>query len=45
LQDGHVLIGPLDPALALFGEGDVFDVAVQLECFHEMLPFLDLAKD
>ena len=40
LQNGHVLIGPFDAALALFGERDVFDVAVQFRCcFHEILPF------
>ena len=27
LQNGHVLIGPFDPALALFGKRDIFYVA------------------
>ena len=36
LQNGHVLIGPFDSALALFRESDVFYVACQLGCcFHE----------
>jgi hypothetical protein len=27
LQNGHLLIGPFDLALALFGQGDVLNVA------------------
>jgi hypothetical protein len=35
LQDGHVLIGPLDFALAVVCESDVFYVAIQFcHCFH-----------
>jgi hypothetical protein len=36
LEDGHVLIGPLDFALTVICECDVFYVAVQFGCgFHE----------